>query len=122
MQAANFVHRSLLASLTLGAALLAGTALAAGPVADSSLAARSMTVRYNDVNLATVAGATTLYQRIQGAAHLVCGEPGRGLLEQQSWKQCVRNAVAEAVATVNEPTLTAVHQGREGQMTAMLGR
>lgn len=122
MKAANLVHRSLLASVALGSALLAGTALAAAPAADGNVAARTMTVRYSDVNLTTVAGATTLYRRIQGAARLVCGESGRSLFEQHAVKECYRNAVAEAVATVNDPTLTAVHQGREGQMTAMLGR
>jgi UrcA family protein len=122
MKAANLVHRSLLASLALGSALLAGTALAAEPANDGNSAARSMTVRYADVNLTTVVGATALYQRIEGAARLVCGESGRSLLEQRAAKVCYRNAVAEAVAAVNNPTLTAVHQGREGQLTAMVGR
>ena len=121
MKSANLVHRFLLASLALGSALLAGTAVAAGPAADRNSAARSMAVRYDDVNPTTVAGATTLYRRIQGAARLVCGEPGRSLLEQRAWNQCVHSAVAEAVATVNNPTLTAVHEGRGGQMTAMVG-
>lgn len=121
MKASNLVQRSLLASLALGSALLAATALAAGP-ADSISAARSVTVRYNDVNLTTFAGATTLYQRIQGAARLVCGGSGRSLFEQHAVRECYWNAVAQAVATVNNPTLTAVHQAREGQMTAMLGR
>jgi UrcA family protein len=122
MKAANFVHRSLLASLALGSALLAGTALAAGPATDGNSDARSMTVRYADVNLTTVAGATALYRRIEGAARLVCGESGRSLVEQHAATVCYQNAVAAAVATVNNPTLTAIHQGREGQLTAMLGR
>lgn len=122
MKAANFVHRSLLASVALGSALFASTALAADPAADGNSDTRSMTVRYADVNLTTVAGATALYQRIEGAARLVCGDSGRSLAEQRAAKICYQNAVAEAVSTVNNPTLTAIHQGREGELTAMVGR
>lgn len=122
MKAANFVHRSLLASVALGSALFASTALAADPAADGNSDTRSMTVRYADVNLTTVAGATALYQRIEGAARLVCGDSGRSLAEQRAAKICYQNAVAEAVTTVNNPTLTAIHQGREGELTAMVGR
>jgi len=120
MKAFGLVHRSPLACAALGAALLAGTALGS-EAAGGRPAARTLTVRYADVNLATVAGATTLYRRIQGAARLVCGEPGRSLSEQREWAQCYRDAVNDAVATVNNPTLTAVHSGREAPIAALRG-
>jgi UrcA family protein len=122
MKASKLVRRSSFACLALGAALFAGAALASDAAADGDQAARSVAVRYGDVNLASVAGATTLYQRIQGAARFVCGEQDRSLVAQHAWKQCYQSAVAEAVARVNNPTLTAVHLSREAPTTAMLGR
>src|ERR1700730_16872710 len=72
---------------------------------------RTMTVTYRDLNLSTVAGATTLYQRIKGAARSVCGDEGRRFDEQRQWKSCYRGAIAGAVATVHSPLLTAVYSG-----------
>jgi UrcA family protein len=123
MKTRNLFHRSSLACMALAscAGLLgASTALAA----DRTDGTRSLTVRYGDVNLATIAGATTLYQRIQGAAHFVCGEAGRSWPEQRDWKDCYRGAINAAVASVNNPLLSAVHRSRggEGAVTAMLGR
>jgi UrcA family protein len=122
MNASKLAHRSTLVSLALGSALFAGAALASATAADGDLAVQSTTVRYADVNLATVAGATTLYRRIQGAARFVCGESGRSLAEQHAWKECYQNAVEQAVAKVNNPTLSAVHLDHEPPATAMLGR
>jgi UrcA family protein len=86
-------------------------------------ATRRLIVNYSDVNLSTVAGATRLYQRIQGAARFVCGYQGRGLAEWRAWKDCYQQAIAGAVASVNSPLLTAIHrkQSGEGTVTAMLG-
>jgi len=122
MNASKLVHRTSFISLALGSALLAAAALAAASAPDGAPAARSQAIRYADVNLATIAGATTLYHRIQGAARFVCGEEGRSLGEQQAWKQCYQSAVGEAVAAVNSPTLTTVAAGHEAPVTAMLGR
>ena len=85
---------------------------------------RTMTVTYRDLNLSTVAGATTLYQRIKGAARLVCGDEGRRFDEQRQWKSCYRGAIAGAVATVHIPLLSAVHssENNESAVTAMLTR
>jgi UrcA family protein len=121
MNAAPLIRHTSLACLALGSVLLAGAALATAPAADGA-SARSLTIHYADVNLATVAGATTLYHRIQGAARFVCGEEGRSLAGQQAWKACYQSAVDEAVAAVNDPTLKAVHLGREAPVAAMLGR
>ena len=79
----------------------------------------SITVSYRDLDLSSVAGATTLYRRIQGAAKQVCGTPGTNLIEQAIWKACYRDATADAVRKVNNPMLTAVHEGRKPAMTAM---
>ena len=90
---------------SLGCLLGSAQALADG----SRYATRSVTVRYDDLNLATIAGANTLYQRIVGAARFSCGYVGRSLLEQSQWKACYDRAIADAVHAVNSPTLNTVY-------------
>jgi UrcA family protein len=83
----------------------------------------SMTVSFRDLDLSNLAGATTLYHRIQSAAKQVCGyAPGADLIERAAWQACYRNATADAVRKVNNPLLTAVHAGRKAEMTAMLSK
>jgi UrcA family protein len=82
----------------------------------------SVTVSYRDLDLSSLAGATTLYHRIQGAARQVCGRPGVDLVEQMAWKACYRHATTDAVRRVNSPLLTAVHAGRRPEITAMLSK
>jgi len=112
--------RSLVPALACAAGLLAATAVAA----DAVPLTRTLTVRYGDVDLSTIAGAGALYQRIEGAARFVCGEQGGGLDERNEWLRCYHDAVGVAVARVNDPLLTAIHRERlgEGPQTAMLGR
>jgi UrcA family protein len=83
----------------------------------------SITVSFRDLDLSSIAGATTLYHRIQSAAKQVCGyAPGADLIERAVWQACYRNATADAVRKVNNPLLTAVHAGRKPEMTAMLSK
>lgn len=81
-------------------------------------------VGYGDLNLSTINGATTLYQRIEGAARFVCGDPGHHLAEQTSWKTCYGTAVTRAVTEVNNPLLTSLYRKQYGgaPVTAMLAR
>ncbi|HUL19356.1 MAG TPA: UrcA family protein [Steroidobacteraceae bacterium] len=78
-------------------------------------------VPYGDLDLATSAGAHTLYERIAGAARTVCGFEGTSLIEQSLWNSCYRGAISEAVAKVNRPLLSAVPVGRPAHNVAMLG-
>ena len=96
----------------------AATALAA------DAGAPQMRVDYSDLNLSTINGAATLYQRIEGAARFVCGEPGRHLDEQRYWKSCYGDAVNRAVSEVNNPLLTSLYRKQYGgaPVTAMLAR
>ena len=74
----------------------------------------SITASFRDLDLSGVAGATTLYHRIQSAAKQICGDgPWADLIEQAAWQACYRNATADAVRQVNNPLLTAVHAGRK---------
>jgi len=83
----------------------------------------SITVSFRDLDLSSIAGATTLYHRIQSAAKQVCGyAPGADLIERAAWQACYRNSTADAVRKVNNPLLTAVHAGRKAELTAMLSK
>ena len=75
-------------------------------------------VNYSDLNMNTLAGANTLYGRIRGAARFACGEQGRRWEEIRHWNNCYKEAVADAVASVNSPLLTSVHNGAS-DVTAM---
>jgi len=98
--------------------------IAHAPASEAATAQHSVTVNYRDLNLSTLDGATTLYQRITGAARLACGERGYGLFELRRWKSCVQGAIEGAVATVNNPLLTTVHSRNslKTDVTAMLAR
>ena len=77
----------------------------------------SVTVSYADLDLSNPAGAHTLYQRIKAAASTVCAPlESKELKRNRLWRDCYEQAVSNAVATINRPTLTALHQaGRTGR-------
>ena len=118
MNTANLNPRSCVRPLAL--ALVLGVIGATQASADEPAAIR---VGYGDLDLATGAGAHTLYERIAGAARTVCGFEGTGLVEQSLWNRCYRGAIAGAIAQVNSPLLSAVQTGRPARPTvAMLGK
>jgi UrcA family protein len=98
---------------TAWVALLALASAAAGANPDDADEVQSENVNYEDLNLSTVAGVTLLYGRIERAARLVCG-PNTDLSRLGQWKTCYRLAVAAAVARVNNPLLTAIHDSKSG--------
>jgi UrcA family protein len=93
--AATFSTLSLLAG--------AATALAAPPSADTELVTK--VVRFEDLDLATGAGAETLYQRIFAAARVVCRGAPLGAV-----RDCRARAVDDAVRTIGSPLLSSVHR------------
>jgi UrcA family protein len=98
---------------TAWVALLALASAAAGANPEDTEEAPSENVNYEDLNLTTLTGVTQLYGRIERAARLVCG-PNTDQSRMGQWKTCYRLAVAAAVARVNNPLLTAVHDSRTG--------
>jgi UrcA family protein len=74
---------------------------------------RSEKVNFADLNLNTLAGASALYSRIEGAARSVCG-PDNEPFSHGEFKTCCRTAIAAAIAKVNSPLLTAVHASKQG--------
>jgi len=88
-------------------------------------APRSVTVSFRDLDLTTVAGASTLYQRLKNAAQSVCDQPRIGTEGYRVWHACYQTALSDAVAKVNSPLLLAMHLGHgkvPDTATAMLAK
>lgn len=67
-------------------------------------------VGYHTADLASPAGAARVYHRIQAAAERVCSPAPTGLPSvQTAHRECVRQAVVNAVADIDNPQLSAVH-------------
>lgn len=98
------------------AAVLSCGALAA--TADTFPDANSVVVRYDDLNLANPAGIEKLYRRIRTAAKIVCGgSESRSLQAMQLASQCRERAIDDAVSTVNNRVLTAMHKEKTTRRT-----
>jgi UrcA family protein len=104
-------------ALTLSAlSLLAGSATAlAAPSADSEIVTK--VVRFNDLDLATGAGAKMLYERIAGAARVVC----RGVAYTDV-RACRARAVEDAVRTVGSPLLSSIHRSTSDRVEEVVLR
>lgn len=96
--------------LSVVALALSGIATAA-PRGDASVV-----VRYADLNLASVAGVASLYKRIRNAAESVCSPlETKTLILRDAYKQCVAEAVTNAVTAVGNGNLANYHAfGRKG--------
>ena len=97
-------------AIGLATALLAVSAQAAAPQANESVV-----VRYDDLNLASTAGAQALYARINTAAERACGgsPPMRELRRQQAYAACVNESVETAVKKIDSQRLQALHAERK---------
>lgn len=87
-------------------------ALASGciapPASGAYSDAREVTVRFGDLDLSNLQGATALYRRIRFAAEQVCSPfDGRDIASKIRMEACVHRAVADAVTTVNRPFFAA---------------
>jgi UrcA family protein len=68
-------------------------------------------VRFSDLDLSRIEGASTLYARLRHAARAVCDPlESRDMGLAKKYKACVDKALADAVATVNRPLLTQYDQ------------
>ena len=86
--------------------------IAAVGTANADQAGRSLTVRYDDTDLATSEGAAKLYGRIRYAAKLVCSSPSNSFLTNDSRsEECRSRAIDKAVKAVDNRTLMAMHGG-----------
>lgn len=97
---------------------LASAAASANP-RDNEDTVRSEKVNFADLNLNTLAGVNVLYERITRAARLVCTPADEFALAHGSsghgeYAKCCQTAIDAAIAKVNNPLLSAVHQNRRG--------
>jgi UrcA family protein len=72
-------------------------------------------VRFADLDLTRIEGATVLYHRLKQAAETVCTPlAGRNLENATVFKQCVQSGIEAAVTKVDRPMLTAYFQALSG--------
>ena len=105
----RFSSQWLVTAAALLCVVCAGKAVA-GPGPDETA---SVTISFSDLDLSKPEGAQMLYRRIAAAARTVCGvSQAKQLKEIALAKDCYTAAVANAVATVNRPLLTALHRSK----------
>jgi UrcA family protein len=78
--------------------------------------APAVTVRYDDLNLNSTAGVTSLYKRIENAATEVCrsaeGPQSVSRIQWKAWNECFYHSIAKAVKAVHNDKLSAYHWQR----------
>jgi UrcA family protein len=83
----------------------------AGASAEDRDDAPTAHVYFGDLNLGNPTGVQMLYRRINLAANKVCGQADlRDLRATERKEQCIEHAIDEAIATVNNPKLSALRQ------------
>jgi UrcA family protein len=91
--------------------------------ASDSPDALQVKVKYGDLNVSSTAGATSLYNRIRGAADSVC-HPFRTFnpadLGALTFTACVQKAMTNAINSVNEPALFTVANAKNGTSKPIL--
>jgi UrcA family protein len=101
----------------LSAAVLCGvmaSSFAALPAAEAEdLDALQVKVKFSDLDITHPQGAAVLYHRIKAAAETVCAPYwATGFAAQANAFDCVRTAIAEAVATIDQPALSQIYSAR----------
>ncbi len=92
------------------------TGIAALPAVADSNDAPTMLVKFADLDLSHVEGATRLYGRIRLAAEDVCApSEGPGLAGHVQKQSCIDRAISDAVAKVGNPVLTALYRQKTGK-------
>jgi len=100
----------------IAALAFAGLTFATGPALAADVEVLSQAVKYGDLNLGHTAGAATLYGRIKSAAAHVCAnDSSRELRVTSESRSCMKQAIARAVADVNQPQLTQYYLVKTGQ-------
>jgi UrcA family protein len=79
---------------------------------DDNQVARSVVVRYSDLDLSRPKDARTLYYRLHAAARWACSNIGvqeDNLASLSEYHRCIRDALTKAVASVGSEQLTEIH-------------
>lgn len=81
------------------------------PAVAGSVTGPDIAVRFADLDVNTVAGATQLLQRIESAADSVCARLDHGdLASRGNRERCEQKLTAAAVTKVNHPVLAQVYE------------
>ena len=103
-----FTTLPLVRSVMVCSALAAGFVVA--PAFASSEDDGQHVVRFTPSDLASDARVAALYGRLQAASRDVCSSSrGRDITSMKSYRACYAKALEDAVNTVNQQTLTALH-------------
>jgi UrcA family protein len=97
------------ALLLCGAMTVCGLA-ATARAADDGVAKE--TVSFADLDISKPAGAKTLYGRIVSAANHVCRESSYRSLDVFKERECINQAIDNAVKAVNSPALSALRSAK----------
>jgi UrcA family protein len=109
---ANHFHSLIATSLFC----VLSSGLAALPAAADSFEPLKETVKFGDLDVSHPQGAAVLYARIRAAAKNVCSPyDGSGFPAKMRLDACVNKAIADAVATVDKPALSAVYSAKMGK-------
>jgi len=91
-------------------ALTAFACCSAASAHDAVSFVRHEAVNFRDLDVTTPQGAQVLFQRMRDAASRVCSDPRLDSWpdsgQHQQYIQCVNNALADAIATIDRPALT----------------
>ena len=72
-------------------------------------------VKFQDLDVNSVAGTSALYWRIHQAANRVCGVDEHALLRSAGRQLCAQDAEARAIGQLNLSRLTAYYQTKTGK-------
>ena len=100
-------------AIALAASILSLTTLVARGAAATD-GANEVTVQFADLDLTREAGIARLYVRIRGAARRVCNQSSDSLANQ-TYPECVKRALSDAVARIDRPMLTDYVAQRHGK-------
>jgi UrcA family protein len=111
----NSLIKSKTRRFAAGALLIASVSSFTGISSASDTGQLLALVKYGDLNVSSPEGATVLYTRIRTAAEQVCRPfDGRDLAFKRVKDICMHNAIATAVAKVDQPALYSAYDAKNG--------
>ena len=110
------MKESIVRKSVITAAVIAVLSVPAISVAgNDQLVGKSEKVSFSDLELRKDADAHQLYRRLRNASERVCGVESLGvsgsISEVREAMRCFREALDSAVAKINDPVLTRIHDG-----------
>ena len=94
----------------IATSIVACLALCFSAVSAADPSSASITVKYADLNIASPSGALVLYERVRAAAQSACSY--FWFKTDADEARCVHSTIANAVARVNQPALSAVYNAK----------